>query len=149
MSWTDYPRYAWWSLQYAEAAYWSTAFSTLGFGAARGAYTGNWKTFQTGLKLVDFGARAHVNSIRGVFNTPISRAANSRTLGYHTARFASGVAAGYAIGAVSGTAISYAAFGDEGAVLAADLYAPGGASFFEEGLLGMGDNISTIWGHYN
>ena len=139
---------AWWAIQHAEAAYWGATFSTIGFGLGRGAYTGNWKTFQTGLKLADFGARAHVNAARGVLNTPLSRRAGAQTLGRATGNFALAVGVGYAVGSVAGTGISYAAFGDEGAVLAADLYAPGGASFWDEGLMSMGENLSTIWKHY-
>ena len=59
------------------------------------------------------------------------------------------VGAGYAIGSVVGTGAAYAAFGDEGAMLAADLYAPGGANFWDDGLMKMGDNLSTIVHHYS
>lgn len=139
----------WYAMMHVESAYWGATASTLGFGLGRGAYTGNWKTFQTGLRMADFGARAHVNAIRGVFNTPLSRRAGAKTLGRATGNFALAVGAGYAIGSVVGTGVSYAAFGDEGAVLAADLYAPGGASFWDDGLMKMGENLSTIISHYS
>jgi hypothetical protein len=138
----------WYAVRNAEALAWTSAASTIGFGLARGAYTGNWKTLQTGIKFADFLARAHINSVRGVFNTPLSRRAGAQTLGRASGNFAAAVAAGYVIGSVTGTAVSYAFFGDEGAAMAADLYAPGGASFWDDGIMSMGSNAVDVWKHY-
>lgn len=137
----------WYGIVYGQSLFWGATASTLSFGIGRGLYTGNWKTAQTGLKMVDFGVRAHANMVRGVLNTPLSRA-RPLTLGQASVNFASGVAAGYAVGAVVGTGISYAAWGDEGAVLAADLYAPGGASIVTDGIMAIPENFSTIVRHY-
>ena len=146
---TDTVVKTWYAIQYAETAFWGATTSTLGFGLGRAAYTGNWKTFQTGLRMASFGVRAHANAVRGVLNTPLSTRPGAKTLGRATANFALAVGAGYAIGSVVGTGAAYAAFGDEGAILAADLYAPGGANFWDDGLMKMGDNLSTIVHHYS
>jgi hypothetical protein len=57
------------------------------------------------------------------------------------------VAAGYSIGAVIGTGISQAVWGDEGARAALDLYSSP-SKFIDKGLFSIGKNATTIYTHY-
>lgn len=57
------------------------------------------------------------------------------------------VAAGYTIGAVIGTGISQAVWGDKGAKAALELYSSP-SSFIEKGLFDIGKNATTIYTYY-
>ena len=129
-----------------ESLYWGFTAGTAGYGLARLALTGNPATLNTARSLASFGARAHVNAVRGVLGTTLARG-GTVTLGAAAAQGASAVALGYTAGAVIGTGISQLAFGDEGAREALDLYSSP-KKFWDEGILDMGDNIGTIIGHY-
>lgn len=115
----------------------------------RGAYMHALKkqSFRTAYapaaRTASFLARAHVNAVRGVLSTPMVRG-GSQTLGKVVAKGSGYVAAGYLLGAGVGIGLSGALFGQSGAEKAWDLYKPGGASFIDEGLFGMADNIKTI-----
>ncbi len=62
------------------------------------------------------------------------------------APFAAAVGLGYTAGAVVGTAVSDLLF-EDGAEIALDLYT-NPVKFVEKGVLGIVDNVSTIWNHY-
>lgn len=98
-------------------------------------------------RTASFLARAHVNAVRGVLGTTMVRG-GTQTLGGNIARLSGAAVAGYALGATVGTLVSGHVFGHKGAEKALDLYMPGGASFIDEGIFGMLDNIHTIGDHY-
>jgi len=137
---------AWHIARNIESIYWGYTAGTAGAGLARLALTGNPATLNTARSLASFGARAHVNAVRGVLGTTLARG-GTVTLGGAIATGASAAALGYTAGAVIGTGIAQASFGDEGAKAALDLYSSP-AKFVEKGIMEMPQNIATIIGHY-
>ncbi len=99
-------------------------------------------------RTASFLLRAHGNAIRGVLQTRLTTQAGASTLGGSLARFSGAATAGYVLGSTIGTLTAGAIWGDDAAAKAYDLYAPGGASFIDEGIFGMADNIMTIASHY-
>ena len=93
------------------------------------ALTAHPYTRKVGLRLASYGARVGFNIARAsagaALSTPVARggAVTGGTI-------LGSVAAGYAVGAVGGTAIAYAGWGEEGAADAIDLYS-GQVSFDE------------------
>ncbi|AXH79452.1 MAG: hypothetical protein [Circular genetic element sp.] len=137
---------AWHVARNLESMYWGYTAGTAGAGLARLLITGNPATLNTARSLASFGARAHFNAVRGVLGTTIARG-GTVTLGGAIATTTAAVGLGYAAGAVVGTGISQLAFGEEGARHALDLYSSP-KKFWDEGIMGMGENIGTILGHY-
>jgi len=129
-----------------EEKFWQFTAATAGFGAARYAFTGNPAQLRQAYHLASFGVRAHAAAVRGVLGTRLV-AGGAHTLGSAAATGLSAIAVGYTSGAVIGTGISQAIFGEEGAKQALDLYTSPG-NFWDKGIMGMGDNISTIAEHY-
>ena len=136
----------WYFYKEGARTYRDATAATLAGGAARYLYTGNASTLKYGGRMASFAARAHLGGARAILSTTLVRG-GSTTLGGAAAQFVGAVAAGYAIGSVVGTGISYLAFGEEGASAATDLYMNPG-DFWNKGIMGAGDNISTIYDHY-
>lgn len=150
----SYLRDAWYAYVNASALYAGATASTLGFGAARWLYTGHGGTFRTGVKMADLGLRMHFNAMRGVMSTPVSRGGNL-TVGRAAIRGTSAVAAGYMLGAAATTAYVGSEHADfmggtpeSRQSLALDLFMPGGASFIEDALFKMPQNVSAIWNRF-
>lgn len=137
---------AWLLIQKAESLYWGATASTLGYGVARYASTRNPASLRLGAQMASFGIRAHVNSVRGVLNTPLVRGRNL-SLGGALARGAGAVTGGYILGSVWGEVASYALFGREGQMKARELYSSP-RNFYDKAILGAGENVKTIFRHY-
>lgn len=137
----------WYIAKNVEEQYWTATGAAAGAGAMRYALTGNPATLQWAGRMASFGVRAHANAVLGVLRTPLM-AGGTTSIGGAAATAASAAVLGYTIGALAGTAISQAAFGDEGGDLAADLYLPGGKSFFSDALFEMHTNAWKIGKHY-
>ncbi len=136
----------WYTYRHAGEVYTHTVAATAGAGIARYALTGNPSTLRYAGKMASFAVRAHANAARGVLGTRLSMA-GSRTLGGAIVRGAGAATAGYVIGAAVGTGISRIAFGEKGARDALDLYSSP-TKFYDKAILGFGDNVSDILGHY-
>lgn len=136
----------WYLYRNISEVYWGATLTTGGFGLARGLYGGNWATLRTAHSMASFGIRAHVNAARGVFNTPLSMRAGSRTLGGALRAGTASLVAAYTLGAVGGVAASELIFGEGDEALA--LYLPGGPSFIDDGLLGIPRNLEAVINHY-
>lgn len=104
------------------------------FWMATAAAIAHPRTRTAGLRMASYGIRVSWNVARAsagaALGTPLVKGGTTTIGGAAT-----GVAAGYAIGATVGTGISYALFGEEGAKTAVDLYT-GGVS--------PGQYISTV-----
>jgi hypothetical protein len=137
---------AWYLATQVEQRFWQATAATAGSGLTRYALTGNPSTLRLAGRMASFGARAHFAAVRGVLGTTLVRGGTA-TLGSALATGAAAVGVGYTAGAVIGTGISQALFGDEGARVALDLYMDP-VKFVDKAILGVGDNISTIWNHY-
>lgn len=135
----------WYAYQGFWSAYGLATASTFGAGVMRGLYTGNWKTLKTAQQMASFALRAHWNTFKGIINTPFTTEAGSRTLAQGLRAGTASLAAGYALGAVGGIALADILFDEK--EMAADLYLPGGASFWDE-YWGMPRNIEAIIDHY-
>lgn len=105
-------------------------------------------TRKTGLTMASFGIRASANmaaaSTRALLGTTI-RAGGTTTLGGAAATYAGALTAGYVLGAVVGTGVSYHIWGDEGADHAIDFYTGQGD---HEGYFDIGGNLDKIISHY-
>lgn len=137
---------AWYFMQNLEKMYWGATAATIGSGVTRLALTGNPATLRLAGQMVSLGARAHVHAVRGVLGTTLVRGGTT-TVGGALAKGAASVGAGYVAGAVVGTAISRAAFGEEGADLAIQTYS-NPKRFWEDAILGAPDNVGRIISHY-
>lgn len=113
---------------------------TVGFGL------GNPKTRGSTWRGIKWSGRNVARPIAGGYGR--AGANIGRAAGGLAARAIWPIASGYAIGATTGTTISWLAFGDEGAVQAADLYAPGGADLVNDGILDIPSNTWKIAKHY-
>jgi len=130
----------------AESTYWGFTAGTAGAGLARYAITGNAATLHQARALASFGGRAHFNAVRAVLGTPLTRGGTA-TLGGTAMTITAAAMLGYTAGAVIGTAISQFAFGGDGARIALELYMDP-EEFVDKAIFGIGDNVSTILGHY-
>lgn len=78
-------------------------------------------TRKMGLRALSYGARVHLNALRAAagaaLSTPLARGGTFTAGG-----FLASAAVGYGIGAVVGTGVAYAMYGEEGAENAIDLY---------------------------
>jgi len=132
--------------QHGEEAYWSATAATAGSGITRYAITGNTATLRFAGRMVSFGTRAHINAVRAIWTTSLVRG-GSVSLGGAVSLGLSAITLGYTSGAVIGTGISQILWGDEGAKAALDLYTSP-TKFWNDGILGMGGNIKTIWNSF-
>lgn len=137
---------AWHVARNLESMYWGATAGVAGSGLTRLLITGNPATLNYARQMASFGARAHFNAVRGVLGTTLVRG-GSVTLGGAIATTTAAVGLGYAAGAVVGTGISQLAFGEQGARDALELYSSP-KKFWDDGIMGMGENIGTILGHY-
>ena len=119
--------------------------STAGAGVMRGLYAGNWSTLRTAKDMASWAIRSHWNMGKAVINTPLTTRAGSRTLGQAVKMGTSSLVAAYTLGAVAGIAVADIFFDEK--ELAAELYLPGGTSFWDE-FWGMPRNVETILNHY-
>jgi hypothetical protein len=99
-----------------------------------------------GLRAASFGFRATANvtiaGSRALLGTTLVRG-GSATVGGAAGRIVGSVVAGYAIGAVVGTGISYALFGQSGMDDALDLYS--GQVSFTKYVDTVGSGISSLF----
>jgi len=105
-------------------------------------------TRKTGLSMASFGIRASANmavaSTRALLGTTI-RAGGTTTLGGAAATYAGALTAGYVIGSLVGTGVSYAVFGEEGATDALEFYTGRGD---HQGYFDITGNFNDILDHY-
>lgn len=129
-----------------EELFWLYTAAAFGSGLTRLALTGNPATLHHAARAASWGVRSHANAVRAVMGTTLVRG-GTVTAGSAAGLAASSIALGYTAGAVVGTGISQLAFGEEGAKTALELYMDP-SKFYEDAILGFGDNVEAIWEHY-
>jgi hypothetical protein len=129
-----------------EALAWGAGISQVAYGLGKYGLTGSPRALKEGTRMLSYATRIHLNVLKAPLTTTFVRG-GTQSLANTVPQMVAGIGVGYTLGAVVGTGISQAIWGEKGAKDALDLYT-NPKKFINEGLLGAPRNITAIWRHH-